>query len=267
MGEVWRRQVAGAEQAVLLVLADYADDDGGNCYPSHARIAWKTGLSERGVRGVIARLRAWPTPEAPVVEVERQGGGRTVGGGGIANRYRLHVTRIPAKAPFATDTRRAVPGTPADTRNTVPGSLDAGTRHNGALTRLHGADNSPREQPPKDLKHSELPTVVPPRTEVVVEVVRQDAGTVVGAYVDAHRDAYDGVGPLDTGRMAAEAKRALGAGWPYEEVLTSAQACARDPYGASALDKHLRAARGATAAANGNHVEAAARAFLRDHQR
>ena len=45
-----------SEQSILLAMADYADDDGRNCYPSYARLAWKTDYSVRQVGRIITRL-------------------------------------------------------------------------------------------------------------------------------------------------------------------------------------------------------------------
>ncbi|MEV4053004.1 helix-turn-helix domain-containing protein [Amycolatopsis sp. NPDC049688] len=43
---------------VLVVLADHADADGTNSYPSPLRVRWATGLDERTVTRAIARLQA-----------------------------------------------------------------------------------------------------------------------------------------------------------------------------------------------------------------
>ncbi len=43
-------------QSILLAMADYADDEGRNCYPSYARLAWKTGYSTRQVEKALAEL-------------------------------------------------------------------------------------------------------------------------------------------------------------------------------------------------------------------
>ena len=45
-----------ADRFVLLALADYANDEG-ECWPSIAGICRKTCMSERGVQGVIQRLK------------------------------------------------------------------------------------------------------------------------------------------------------------------------------------------------------------------
>jgi hypothetical protein len=56
MSQVWEKQVSHSEQAILLAMADYADDEGRNCYPSYDRLAWKTGYSERQVQRIIKDL-------------------------------------------------------------------------------------------------------------------------------------------------------------------------------------------------------------------
>jgi len=57
MSQVWRLDVPPHVQSVLLVLANFADDDGGNVFPSIGRIAWQTGYSERQVYRIMGALR------------------------------------------------------------------------------------------------------------------------------------------------------------------------------------------------------------------
>lgn len=68
MARVWELDLDHAEQAVLLSLADYADDDGGHLFPSQALVAWRTGYSERQVRRVMAGLK-----DRGALEVIRKG--------------------------------------------------------------------------------------------------------------------------------------------------------------------------------------------------
>lgn len=65
------------ERLTLLALADWADD-AGSCYPSMVGIAEKTGVTERGARGIVRRLEAsgWITI-------------KTGGGRGGKNVYRI----------------------------------------------------------------------------------------------------------------------------------------------------------------------------------
>jgi hypothetical protein len=56
MGAVWDYELVPSEQSVLLALADHADHRGENAFPSVALLAWKTGLTERGVQKILHRL-------------------------------------------------------------------------------------------------------------------------------------------------------------------------------------------------------------------
>ena len=57
MADVWDNGPENAnEVAVLVCLANFADDDGGNCFPGVRRIARMTRYSERTVIRVLARL-------------------------------------------------------------------------------------------------------------------------------------------------------------------------------------------------------------------
>lgn len=87
MGEVWRREVSGTEQQVLLVLCDHANDSGSNCYPSVPLIAWKIGVSDRTVRRIIKDLE-----HRGVIGIYRQDG--------KANHYRINLDALEAKQPL-----------------------------------------------------------------------------------------------------------------------------------------------------------------------
>ena len=88
MSQVWEKQVDHPEQAILLALADHADDDGSSVYPSVEYIAWKTGYSARQVRRIQNGLR-----EQGVLVVVQASPGRTV-------EHRLNLTVLPQKAAF-----------------------------------------------------------------------------------------------------------------------------------------------------------------------
>jgi hypothetical protein len=86
---VWKSALQDTELLVMLALADWADDDGGNIFPSKARIAWKVGASERTVqrvladfrdRGYVVTLREATRHQPPM--------------------YRIMVDRLPKKDPF-----------------------------------------------------------------------------------------------------------------------------------------------------------------------
>lgn len=66
LGAVWSFPVSPQEKLVLLVMADHADDSGGNVFPSVARIMQMSGMSERAVQRTIRLLVS-----SGVVEVVR----------------------------------------------------------------------------------------------------------------------------------------------------------------------------------------------------
>jgi hypothetical protein len=56
MAWVWRQNLTPMSKIVLLAIADHADDDGGNAYPSKSTLALKTGYSERQVIRIVNQL-------------------------------------------------------------------------------------------------------------------------------------------------------------------------------------------------------------------
>jgi hypothetical protein len=74
---------------VLLAIADHANGDGVDAFPSMAQLAHKTGLSERGVQMAVAEL-------VRLGELHVSAGG----GRGRTNRYRVLMVNPAEDAPF-----------------------------------------------------------------------------------------------------------------------------------------------------------------------
>lgn len=55
-GIVWELDLPQPKKIVLLAMADHADQDGNDIYPSIGLIAWKTGYSPRHVQRIINQL-------------------------------------------------------------------------------------------------------------------------------------------------------------------------------------------------------------------
>ena len=89
MHEVFGKEVDHSEQAVLLAMADHADDEGGSCFPSVDRIAYKTGYKPRNVIRVMGELR-----QKGVLEVVAHATAQR------STEYRIHLERLPDKQPF-----------------------------------------------------------------------------------------------------------------------------------------------------------------------
>jgi hypothetical protein len=144
MHEVYGKELDHAKQAVLLAMADHADDEGWHCFPSMDRIAYKTGYSARNVIRVVSELRkmgalivvAEATPRRPT-------------------EYRIRLQALPDKPPF--EAWRAEHGRRGDKLSSL-GATDCHPRGDKSdtlgVTRvspqpsLEPSDNKPPYSPP-----------------------------------------------------------------------------------------------------------------------
>jgi hypothetical protein len=85
MSSIWELDLPPSEKLVLLVIADHADDDGGNAYPSVARIARRASISERQTQRVIRQL----CDEGFLIVEDRLGGGVDWRSDRRPNRYQI----------------------------------------------------------------------------------------------------------------------------------------------------------------------------------
>lgn len=137
MAQVWTRRMSHRDQAIMLAMADHANDDGGDCFPSAALVAWKTGYNERTVRRAWADLR-----EAGALVVVAEAGRRK------PTEYRIDLSVLPKKKPFRPDRMSAqaevrdgsLPGQTAgrpdtgDTADLTPVSAEPSINHQGSTT-------------------------------------------------------------------------------------------------------------------------------------
>lgn len=68
MSAAWDLDIPSTEKMVLMCLCDYANDEGGNCWPSVATLARKCSKSARTIQGAIqwlAKHRFLTTKDAP----------------------------------------------------------------------------------------------------------------------------------------------------------------------------------------------------------
>jgi len=90
MGLVWDLDLPHQLQLILLALADHADHEGENIYPSIGLIAWKTGYDPRSVQRIIQQLL-----DTGVLLLVGEGKGR-----GNTNVYRINLAAGKKKAPY-----------------------------------------------------------------------------------------------------------------------------------------------------------------------
>lgn len=99
---VWKRYPEGGSELLLaLALADFADDDGTSVYPSVARMAAKTRMSERNIQYLLAKMKekGW------LIEVEA-GGMRN--GRNYATEYKIPLETISDEPMYGVQTLHPV---------------------------------------------------------------------------------------------------------------------------------------------------------------
>lgn len=97
MADVWDNGPKDATECmILLALANFADDKGGNCYPGNERLAQMARCTERTVTARIKTLT-----EGGWIAVESRGVGR-----GQTSSYRLNISRLKVEAGVTTPSEK-----------------------------------------------------------------------------------------------------------------------------------------------------------------
>jgi hypothetical protein len=203
---VWAmRNLSSTEKLVAVRIADHADPQGRNAWPSVARLMADTGLSERAVQKTIRRLE-------------------TLG----------VVTRDPAKGPRGTNLyslnlkAKGAPRTPAP-RTPVPGAPPS---------EVHPPPVPRTPEPPSDVHpnhHSTANGTVkvppqPPRSTALVPVDSKPA--VLGAVEQVFHAWQEATGSkravLDTNRRRLIAKQLKA--YPVEDLVDAVRGWRRSPH-------------------------------------
>jgi hypothetical protein len=87
---VWERVLTHPQQAIMLALADHANEDGAHVFPSLGLVAWKTGYSLRHVKRTMESLRRM----GALVVVAQARRGRPI-------EYRIRIKAAPEKPSFS----------------------------------------------------------------------------------------------------------------------------------------------------------------------
>lgn len=98
---VWDSGLKASLKPTALALARFADDDGGNIFPSLDRIAWLNGKTNRQVRRDIVELLSMRVLTATTSRA---------GGRHRTTRYRLDAAALPARPPFSAGVWAEKPG-------------------------------------------------------------------------------------------------------------------------------------------------------------
>jgi len=160
MAWVWEHSHSRlSARLVLLAIADHANGDGIDAFPSNPQLMMKTGLSERAVRCAVAELVDLGELHVSV------GGGR-----GNPNRYRVLMPDRSAEAPAAqsnpADIAPYVDGNPADKTpySVNPAELTPySTQETGQNPSTNPAESAPgtKRQPRATTKHSPSGSAAP----------------------------------------------------------------------------------------------------------
>lgn len=134
--------------AVAIVLADAADPDGGNIYPSVARVARLARCSERAVQTALQELQA-----AGYLQLVEHGGGR-----GRPARYRIDRDWLEAQPSFDDGlSRNGAGGAPF--RETVHGAAETAQKPctKGAPPNSKGCTKGARARAPNPIPVDPIP--------------------------------------------------------------------------------------------------------------
>ena len=101
---------------LMVALALFADQDGGNVYPSIDRLVFMVGGSRRTVERGISRLRTLGV----IIPITSTAGGRMRGGRGRPVHYQIDSSALPSRAAYKPrHTRRGITGENPDTSDGV----------------------------------------------------------------------------------------------------------------------------------------------------
>lgn len=178
MSQVWEHSLAeGGELLVLLALADFADDDG-YCWPSIARLAGKSRLSERQVKRVLRTLAERDEIEMPTGE-----------------RSAERPFRVTPVTPG-----QNVPGDAHDTPGVTPMTPPGGTP---TRARVEPSDVEPSKEPPERTREQRPDPVrevwdhfiarIPSRRRLDATARRQIAAALKVRSIDEVKAAIDGL--------------------------------------------------------------------------
>lgn len=142
MGAAWELNLTAPKLLVLLALADHADHNGSNVFPSMRLTAWKTGYSERQIQRIIKSL----VQDGILVVVDLRPG-RTI-------MYRIDIDKGVKKSPLTKLSHPRQIVTPDTTTSPLPTTSDVTPTYD--ITMSPESSVEPSSEPSKE-KEIEIP--------------------------------------------------------------------------------------------------------------
>ncbi len=208
MGKVWDLELPHNQLLILLALADHADHEGNNVFPSLGLVAWKTGYSEQQVRRVLRQLEKKGILKA----TERKPGKST--------RYKIVIEAGEQKLP------RVI------TPSKMSGVSKSHPLHSGTVDPLHFDGATPDML---SAKNDDEPSLEPSKEPLAI--------TPFVEMKNAIAKAFDWKSPTSTewGKIQRAAKLLIEANVKADEVLSLYQYCARTltTFSPTALPNHV----------------------------
>ena len=135
MTDVWRLPLQATRKMVLLALADNANDEGTDCWPSVGKLVEKCSMSERAVQGHLAALEE----DGYIKRHERLG---------RSNKFTINVDRIRLEA-----LEKSKPFKPTPAESAPPENLPALPPQNlhPSPSNPHGVHTPADSAPPQSL--------------------------------------------------------------------------------------------------------------------
>lgn len=205
MGLVWDLDLPHNEQCVLLAMADHANHEGGNVFPSNGLVAWKTGLSKDTVRRSKKKLES-----KKILVLVRATPGQT-------KCYRIDISAGPLKPPFKNE-ELTPSNQPPPSNTTIETTTD--TPSTQPPHPLHSSATPPLAQPCYPNHHK--PSLNP--TGGVEDEKNHEKRKFMAAWKDAYRFKFrTEYSPTNRGADEATASRRIKEGNSSDYLMTLAR--------------------------------------------
>lgn len=155
-GQVWGLDLAQPDKYVLLAMADHADHQGNNVFPSVGLVAWKTGYSDRQVRRIIKSL----TELKLLVVVKARQGRPTL--------YRIDIAAGKPLSPISTPDKMSDPVPSRDDK------MSEGVGHDAVIPTPDIAVSDKPSDKPSPNRQKEISSLIPIITAMMFKSSKDD---------------------------------------------------------------------------------------------